>query len=217
MGDGTEGMPADIGIDPNNQLTVAAYEQCAIDYALATKPATPHVDQPLLQVLRDALRDGATVLEVGSGPGWDADWLEQAGLTVRRTDATEAFLAFQKQRGKTAGYLDVVRGPIDGSYDAILAMYVFQHVGQQQLPAVLGKVSAALRAGGHLFFTILEGTGEVLETSTEGRQYHIARWRKDALESLLASLGMRLAWSDIREDSEGRWLALLFRRHGEDQ
>ena len=146
-----EGDAAGVSAGARNQATVASYEQCATDYALSTAPTTPQCDRPLLQRLLGALRDGETVLEIGSGPGWDADWLEQAGLTVRRTDAAEAFLAFQLERGKVAERLDVVRDPVSGTYGAVLALYVFQHVDRQALPAVLRKVAAVLRPAAEKF------------------------------------------------------------------
>lgn len=195
-----------------NQLTVASYEHCAIDYALSTAPKSQNGERPLLQRLLDAMHGSKTVLEIGSGPGWEADWLEVAGLSVRRTDATEAFLAFQRQRGKAAEHLDIVRDPVPGTYDAILALYVFQHIDRQALPAVLGKVAVAIRPGGLLLFSILEGEGEEIENGSDGGQYYTARWRQDALEHLLATMGLQLSWFSISEDSEGRWLTLLFRR-----
>ena len=211
------GEEAGVNAGGYNQATVASYERCAIDYAHSTAPATQQCDRPLLQRLLGAVRGDETVLEIGSGPGWEADWLEQAGLTVRRTDAAEAFLAFQRQRGKAAESLDVVRDPVGGTYGAILALYVFQHVDRQALPAVLSKVAAALRPGGALLFTVLEGEGESIESGSGSQPYYIARWRQDELEHLLGPLGLQLLWSGTSEDSEGRWLSLLFRRDAEDE
>lgn len=195
-----------------NRLTVASYEHCAIDYALATAPKSQHEERPLLQRLLDALSGNETILEIGSGPGWEADWLEAAGHSVRRTDATEAFLAFQRRRGKVIERLDIVHDPVPGTYDAIVALYVFQHIDRQVLPAVLGKVAVAIRPGGWLLFSILEGEGEEIENGSDGGQYYTARWRQDELEHLLATMGLQLSWSGISDDSEGRWPTLLLRR-----
>ena len=83
---------------------------------------------------------GGTVLEVGSGPGWDADLLEAHGVAVRRTDLTRAFIDLQAARGKVVERLDVTTDELGGPYDAVLALAVLQHVERPQLP---GRRSAA--------------------------------------------------------------------------
>jgi SAM-dependent methyltransferase len=201
--------------DGHNAMTVASYEQCAVGYAGSTAPDPLHPERPLLQRLVERLPPGAHVLEIGSGPGWDADWLERAGLVVRRTDVTEAFLNVQRERGRTAERLDVITDPITGGYDAIVALYVFQHIERLALPAVFAKVSAALRAGGTLLFTILDGHGEEIEPGDDGRRYFVCRWTRDELAQQLAAAGLRLIWSDSFGDAEGAWLALMVERSGD--
>ncbi len=59
----------------------------AADYAGGDRPHTPtaeHVEA--LKNLAASAGPGGRVLEVASGPGWDADRLEAMGLEVRRTD-----------------------------------------------------------------------------------------------------------------------------------
>lgn len=152
---------------------------------------------------------GGTVLEIGSGPGWDADWLEKAGLRVRRTDAAMAFVRFQESRGVHAERFDIVHDDLKGSYDAIVALYVLQHVDRSALPAALRKVSRALREGGAFLFSIREGSGDLIEQGASGR-YYVAMWQSAELSEILVPLGFRLRWSTSDQDSEGRWLIMLF-------
>jgi 2-polyprenyl-3-methyl-5-hydroxy-6-metoxy-1,4-benzoquinol methylase len=88
------------------------------------------------------------VLEIGSGPGRDADVLESLGLAVRRTDATQAFVDLMVERGKHAELSNVVTDELGGSYYGVLAMGVLIHVDRNQTDAVLRKIHAALRPDG---------------------------------------------------------------------
>lgn len=193
-----------------NLNTIAAYENYAIDYVRSTATATGRGERLALMELTRVTRSGDRILEVGSGPGWDADWLESTGRRVRRTDAAMAFVDFQNCRGVKAERVDVVHDELDGPYAAVVALYVFQHIDRTALPAVLHKVSCAVADGGALLFSIREGAGEFIEHGTTSGKYYIAMWQKSELIEILTELGFDLRWSASHEDSEGRWITVLF-------
>lgn len=196
-------------VDSGNLLTVAAYENCALDYAHATAESNESGDRPALSEFLKAAPPNCRVLEIGSGPGWDADRIERAGMRVRRTDAAKAFVDFQRARGAHAELLDVVNDELEGPYDAVIALYVFQHIERAVLPCVLAKVSAALMDRGILLFSIREGIGDFVEHGETSGCYFIAMWRQSELTTILASLGLNLTWSNSHADQDGRWLTML--------
>jgi hypothetical protein len=73
-----------------NRATVAGYDASAASYAAETDhaPTPDHVEA--LDRFVASVGAGGRVLEVASGPGWDADRLEGMGLQVRRTDLSVA-------------------------------------------------------------------------------------------------------------------------------
>jgi 2-polyprenyl-3-methyl-5-hydroxy-6-metoxy-1,4-benzoquinol methylase len=157
----------------NNRETVQSYELCAPDYAATTQQRS-QAGENTLRLLVDALGGAGTVLEIGSGPGWDADFFEEQGLSVRRTDVTEAFLSFQAERGRKAERLDLIEDELGGPYDGIVALYVLQHIDRTLVSMVLGKVAAALRPGGAFLVSLREGTGEASELGRQsGNIYHL--------------------------------------------
>ncbi len=199
---------------PGNRRTIASYEQCAADYAQATSPKPGSEDRSALERFTEALPAKPLVLEIGSGPGWDADWLEDRGAAVRRTDATEAFVAMQRARGACAELLDAVTDELGGPYSGVIALYVFQHIDRPHLPAVLAKISGAIADGGVFLFSVRDGQGETVEHGSDGRTYYIAEWAKPELDAILGNLGFRERWSDFRDDAEGCWLTILTIKEG---
>ena len=148
---GNQSLSGDSGgalAEPNG-YTVASYERCAADYARATEPGTNGVERQALGNFLRVARNRGWILEIGLGPGWDADWLDHAGLNVRRTDAAAAFVAFQKARGAKAEVLDVVKDELGGLYAGVLALHVFQHIHRSELPHVLTRFPAQSRIGAH--------------------------------------------------------------------
>jgi SAM-dependent methyltransferase len=196
----------------HNAYTVAGYESCTLHYANSTVPEADGDAPRGLRELLNAVDVDARILEIGSGPGWDADWLEANGMQVSRTDATEAFVNFQNSRGKCAERVDVLKDRLGGPYDAIIALYVLQHIDRSVLPVVFAKLSHALRTGGSFLFSIREGHGEVVERGTKGGSYYIAQWQRSELVAELVPLGFSLHWTESFEDTEGKWLNLLFKK-----
>lgn len=190
-----------------NGRTVESHEQIADDYASET--AETRVLSGGLTRLAEMV-PAAHVLEIGSGPGWDADALEDAGLTVRRTDITQAFIELQHSRGKDIDQLDVINDELGGPYDAVVMLHVLQHVEPGDLPAVLAKVAEALHPGGRFLVSIPRGHGAGWETGESGSPYYRALRSKDEFIAALEDAGFEPEWTDqVIENEESGWLCVL--------
>ena len=189
------------------QQTVRSYEGSASEYDKLVDPQRPPHIQEALRRLIEALPSGGSVLEVGSGPGRDADVVESRGLTVRRTDAAQAFVDLMAQRGKHAELLNMVTDELGGPYDGVLAMGVLIHVDRDQTDAVLRKIHDALKPGGAFLAAMREGEGE-----TAG-EFLTVCWTRDRFIQRLDAAGLSVIWD---ADSVGRdgnnWITYLARR-----
>jgi 2-polyprenyl-3-methyl-5-hydroxy-6-metoxy-1,4-benzoquinol methylase len=196
----------DPGGSPNAR-TVESYEKIADDYARDT--AGNRVLSGGLTRLAETIPAGH-VLEIGSGPGWDADALEDAGLKVRRTDITQAFIDSQRTRGKKVDRLDVINDALGGPYDAVVALHVLQHVEPGDLPSVLRKVAHALRSGGRFLVSIPLGEGSGWEVGESGNRYYRALWSEGEFIAALVQVGFTPEWTERSADhGESGWLCVL--------
>jgi SAM-dependent methyltransferase len=195
----------------NNQRTVEGYERCARDYAAEVDSTPSPTGAAALRQLVAAVAPGKRVLEIGSGPGWDADFLETLGIDVHRTDVTSAFCDFQAERGKRCDALDLLVDPIAGRYDGIAMLAVLQHFERTQLDAVLRKLAQALGAGGPLLLMYPEGDGEHWEGDASG-DFRLVRWTPEAMDARLAWAGFAVAWEQSFDGRAGSWRSVLARR-----
>jgi SAM-dependent methyltransferase len=194
-----------------NRATVAGYDACAESYAAETDhaPTPDHVEA--LDRLVASVGRGGRVLEVASGPGWDADRLEAMGLRVRRTDLSEGFIAFQRERGRSVDRLDLITGDLGGPWDGIVALYVIQHVGRELADGVIGRISAALRPGGTLLMSFQEGEGERISAETSGT-YQVVRWSEADMTGCLSRHGLAVEWRSVFNGREGVWITVVAHR-----
>jgi len=196
------GDPADV--------TLATYRHHALRYV----QRTPAVRSPLVDDLLSLVAPGSRVLELGSGPGRDADALEEAGLRVDRTDGAASFVALQHVAGHTVRLLDVRESTFGGPYDAVFANAVLLHVPRSRLRSVLRTALAATRPDGVIAASFTEGDGdEWSERALEAPRY-FTYWRGGPLTKAFQDAG----WIDVRTKdatqpgASERWITVTARR-----
>lgn len=194
-----------------NRATVAGYDASAISYAAETDHAPFPEQVEALKALAAVVGSGGRVLEVGSGPGWDADRLEAMGLSIRRTDVSDGFIAVQRARGRTVDRLDLIADDLGGPWDGLVVLYVIQHIGRGLIEAVVDRIAAALRPGGALLMSWQEGEGERTSVDPEGT-WQVVRWREPEMVDCLSRHGLVV---DRRWRFQGRdaiWIIVIAHR-----
>jgi SAM-dependent methyltransferase len=86
-----------------NEITLQSYNQHIKEYVAGTPKSVIHgmfkdwIDRALANISK-----GSSVLELGSGFGRDADYIESKGYKVVRTDAAQGFVDLLKKQGHEA-------------------------------------------------------------------------------------------------------------------
>ncbi len=168
---------------PAGDITLASYEAAAGAYLQQSPPPGLRV-RVYLDQLAELVGTG-TVLELGSGPGWDAAYLESRGSRVVRTDAVNAFVDLLLAAGHPARLLDVRVDDFGGPYDAVMANAVLLHLSREQFVDVLGRARHAVAGHGVFAFTLKEGEGEGWSRAKLGLPRHFTYWREPELRSAL--------------------------------
>jgi SAM-dependent methyltransferase len=198
--------------DPDD-ATLAAYQSRAQEYVDRTPWPTPQRIAFLGRLA--SLAGQGPVLEIGSGPGRDADYLESRGITVIRTDATPAFVDRLRDAGHDARLLDARTDALGGPYQGIFANAVLLHLSRDQFEHLLRRARAAIVSGGVLAFTLKEGDGAEWSEHKLGLPRHFTFWREPEVRAALHRAG----WPDatIAHVASGNgWLHVLARNSTAD-
>lgn len=207
----TGGAFGDGDSDPDD-ITLAAYQASADRYIARTRPATPALRGFLDRFA--GMAGSGQVLEIGSGPGRDAGYLEEHGVRVTRSDATPAFVARLRAAGHHARLLDVRSDDLGGPYDGVLANAVLLHLSREQFRAAMHRVRQAVTGGGLLAVTLKEGDGEQWSTAKLGLPRHFTYWREAALRAVLQDTGWDVTFLEHVPGRTDQWLLLIARAGG---
>ncbi|MBT8212296.1 MAG: methyltransferase domain-containing protein [Acidimicrobiia bacterium] len=97
----------------------------------------------------ERLPSGGSVLEIGAGVGFTAQWFDVHGFDVTATDLSPANVAKIRDKGVTAEVRDMANlGFPDASFDGVWAASCLMHIPDAELPAVLAGIAAVIRPGG---------------------------------------------------------------------
>lgn len=161
-----------------------------------TEQAETYADLPLAEAQTRALEAflgylpaGSRVLDLGAGPGLQAETVLKAGHDVEAWDATPAFVAAAKARGVPARCALFADLDAEETYDGIIASFSLLHAPRAEFPGHLARIARALRAGGILYLGLKLGTGE--ERDALGRFY--VYYSEAELRRHLGDAGFRLA------------------------
>jgi SAM-dependent methyltransferase len=115
----------------------------------------------LIAVLRKHLQPGATVLELGMGPGKDLDLLGET-FQVTGSDYTPLFLDRYRAEHPDADLLllDAATMDLKRRFDAIYSNKVLMHLTRDQVRDSLRRQAEALKAGGVLLHSFWYGDQE---------------------------------------------------------
>jgi cyclopropane fatty-acyl-phospholipid synthase-like methyltransferase len=145
------------------------------------KMAEGYDGRALIDALRNYVKPGATVLEIGMGPGKDLDILVEY-FTVTGSDSSEVFIEHYRKKNMDADLLllDAVTLETDRTFDCIYSNKVLHHLSEAELQESLKRQKDILNPGGILFHSFWEG-----DRTEEMHGLLFVYYRKDTLEKMV--------------------------------
>lgn len=106
-----------------------------------------------LKFLKDEGRE--TLLEIGCGPGQDAQFFQDQGFQVLAVDNTPTMVKLTAEKGVTARLLDCYDlDEINESFDAVYTMNCLLHIPKQDIDQILHLISRRLNESGLMYLGI---------------------------------------------------------------
>ncbi|WP_298849567.1 bifunctional 2-polyprenyl-6-hydroxyphenol methylase/3-demethylubiquinol 3-O-methyltransferase UbiG [uncultured Ruegeria sp.] len=163
-----------------DKRTISAYTNRVAEYLnIPLPPEQLEARQDFV----DVVGAGGYVLDLGSGPGSDSNFLMRQGLKVRALDATPAFVEHARENGVDAHlgtFEDVTE---TAEYDGVYASFSLLHAPRADFPRHLSAIHRALKPKGQLFLGMKLGTGEHRDDLDRYYTYYTEAEIEDALRN----------------------------------
>jgi len=170
-------------------ITIQTYEENWEKYITGTVSDISGEYKDWIGKVLSFINRDSVIFEAGSASGRDADYIENLGFHVIRSDVAEGFVNYQKKLGKDAIKFDLLRDTFNLKYDLIFANVVLLHFNTEELTLVLENIKNGLKSGGLLAFTTKAGNGEEFSTHKMNSARYFKYWEINELKQLFLDLG----------------------------
>ncbi len=172
-----------------NQPTIAAYDAHVQGYIANTPHEISRTAMAWLDDSLNGLDADARILEIGSGFGHDAAYIEQQGFRVQRTDVTPGFVRLLREQGHDARELNVLTDDIEGPYDLVFADAVLHHLTQPEAETATRNVLGALSVGGRFAASLRIGHAKGWSDEKLGVPRYFTHWERPGIEAVIKGVG----------------------------
>jgi cyclopropane fatty-acyl-phospholipid synthase-like methyltransferase len=190
--------------DPRTRIVGDGYDAMADDFAEWRGRITGDPRGWWLDQLTSRLDDGARVLELGCGRGDDARPLATR-FDVTRVDISSEQIARARERVPNATFVPADFTSPDfepGTFDAVAAVYVLNHVPRDLLPSLLSRVRTWLGPGGYLLTAFGTSDTEGWVGEWLGTEMFFSSFPPETNSRLLAEAGFELVLDELETMQE---------------
>lgn len=192
-----------------NTKTIRSYELNAEEYIQSRSVDNQKKFSAWIVEALSTLHKPVDIFEIGSGPGYTADYLESLSYNVTRSDIVDKFIDFNRLHGKYIVKHNVVSDVIPGTFDAILAINVMQHLNFKDMEKSLQHIHDGLKKGGLFIFTITLGEDDEWHDDKGGARY-FAGWQKEQLTDFLNKASLQVIYAE--DVGYKNWINIISRK-----
>jgi ubiquinone/menaquinone biosynthesis C-methylase UbiE len=190
--------------------TIRAYDAVANEYAMG------HMDIPEIGSHADYFMgniEGEDILDIGCGPGKDAEYFVRNGFQVTGIDLSDELLCIAKKKVPGANFIKMDMREADfphNSFDGVWMSASFLHIPKDDAQKVLSVVQTVLRPGGIMFLNVEKGTQEkfLVKAEYNNMPRYISFYSVKELEELVSDSGFKILKTVVDEDRYG-WIHLF--------
>jgi hypothetical protein len=175
-----------------NKITLESYNLNVDAYIAGTPAQVSGGFKTWIDATVALMHSDARIIEIGSGCGRDAAYIESQGFTVERTDAAQGFVTLLQEQGYNVRSFNILTDDFVASYDLVYAAGVFLHFTPAEFTHALIKIHGSLTLSGIISFSVKEGVGEEWDTRKLGSPRYFCYWTQQSIAELLCKTGFEI-------------------------
>ncbi len=166
--------------------TVRAYDAHARALDGTFEGSFQRIGKPVVDLFLSMLPPGAPVLDIGSGTGNKAAYVQAQGHPVVCVDLSPEMVRLCKEKGLRAHVMDLEDLRVEhNSFEGVVAYTSLLHVPKKNFPNALDNLKRILSPTGHVLFAMKEGAGEGLNGDDEVMRRWFSYYTDDELRQYM--------------------------------
>jgi len=196
--------------------TLAAYEAHALEYVKQYPYHEADFSESWIEKSLRGVAKDAEILEIGSGVGVTAKFIESLGYKIQVSDAAKSFVKYLRENGfPNARQFNLITDEFWQNFDYILADAVLLHFTKDEVREVLKKVYDALNPGGIFEFSFMLGEGERWQNRL-GAERYFKDWQINEVQEILDDVDfdakIEISGNYNDKNSERRWICVTVQK-----
>ena len=195
-----------------DKRTIDSYNAKAQEYADETLPFwNDHHQRRVLENFAACIPAGGSVLNVGSGPGYEGVILRDLGLNVVCVDASDTMIDLSRSHQLESVLGDLLELPFDESeFDGVWAYTSLLHVPRSDYATALQEATRVLKPDGVLGLGMIAGNGQEYRDSMGAAHERLfSYFEPHELESSLKKAGYEIAYSTSHTPKKRTFLSYI--------
>jgi len=204
-------------MDQDNAKTLQTYNENLQAYLDGTAlTITDEYYKNWISHVLDGVPRNATIFEIGSGSGRDAQFIKDLGYTnIQPTDASKAFVEYMNGQDLDARMFNALTDEFPSAIDLLYANAVLLHFTKKETLHVLKAAHKALNIKGRIALRVKEGEGSEWSNIKMGAERYFHYWKQQDLIDSIESIGYTIEYTDIGKSTrpgEPKWVAIIARK-----
>lgn len=200
------------------EVTRLSYDKTAVDYQGNSLKLKPEVKA---KAFLSYVPTGSKILDLGCGPGKDAQFFIDSGYQVTGVDISPQMISLARRLVPKGEFIvsDIESLSLNAqSFDAVWASASLLHVSKQAMPSVLKQLHEALRSGGIFYVSMKKGDGEELtpDERYEGFEKFWNYVQENELADLLIEQGFEILEQNTHQKSSSHqthpWISVICKK-----
>ncbi len=176
----------------DNDITLQSYDDHIDEYVASLADSINADTKAWIDQALTLIPTNGSILEIGSGSGREADYIETKGYKVGRTDASQGFVDFMTNNGHQARLLNALTDDFGNGHDMVLAIAVLLHFTPEETDQVLARALASLKSGGIFASSVKQGKGGEWLTEKIDAPRYFQLWEEADLRVAVNQAGFEI-------------------------
>lgn len=195
-----------------DEETIRAYNALSDLYDAETQDFWERFPEYIFSDFKSMIR-GSRVVDLGSGPGRDAEYLRNLGMDVTCVDGAESMIQITRRKGFRSVLKDIRSEDLNfAEFDGVWAYSSFIHISHNEAKIVFNRLSDTMHSGSILFLGLIEGTGsEIVNFAGSDFVRMFQYYTEKSLGDLMENTGFKLIKIENFKPKNHNYLNCFFR------